>query len=56
MGILEEYKLERIRCTWCGRYVSYVNLNSGEAYHHMITPDSDCSVEEWETCCKKCNK
>ena len=55
MDIFKKYKVERIRCTWCGRFVSYADLDSGEAYHKMATPDSDYTWEEYETCCKKCN-
>lgn len=46
----------RLRCTWCGRFVSYKDLRTGECSHFMVTPDSDCSFEEWETNCKRCNE
>jgi len=54
--LFKEYKVERIKCTWCGRFISYADLHSEKAYHYMVTPDSYCSVETWESCCKKCRK
>jgi hypothetical protein len=46
----------RIKCTWCGRFISYEDLRSGKATHFMVTPDSDYSCEEWESNCKKCRE
>ncbi len=51
----KKYKEERIKCSWCGRFISYDALYSGKAYHTMSTPDSDYTFEEWESCCKECN-
>jgi hypothetical protein len=45
-----------IKCDLCGRFISYKDLQNDEAYNIMITPDSDISFEEFEACCKSCNK
>jgi len=45
-----------IKCSSCGRFISYNDLESGEATHKMITPDSDVSFERWESFCKVCKK
>ena len=52
----KEWKGSWRKCDWCGRFVSYENLQSGESYHVMVTPDSHYSSETWETCCKKCKR
>ena len=44
-----------INCNWCGRFIRLSDLESGAAYHTMITPDSHVSREEWESCCASCN-
>ena len=41
------------KCDVCGRFISYADLDNGLAIHQMILPDSDFSVETWETLCKK---
>ena len=45
-----------IKCTWCGKFISYEDLSTGKATHTMVTPDSFCSFEEWESNCRRCNK
>jgi DNA polymerase I-like protein with 3'-5' exonuclease and polymerase domains len=40
----------------CGKFVSRKDLDSGAAIHVLLTPDSDCSVEAFETLCKHCNQ
>ena len=54
--MFKEYKKERIRCDYCGRFIAFADLDSGDAYWQMSLPDSHCSVETWEGCCNKCNK
>lgn len=45
-----------LKCSVCGRFVSYADLASGKASNSMVTPDSDLSFETWETLCPKHNK
>lgn len=45
-----------IKCDYCGKFISYIDLQEDKAYHLMKTPDSLISTEEWESCCKSCNK
>ena len=44
------------KCDVCGRFISYEDFSSGNATREMILPDSDCSVEEYETLCKNHRK
>jgi hypothetical protein len=46
----------RIKCDFCGRFIPYKDLQNDEAYNIMITPYSDISFEEFESCCKPCNQ
>ena len=48
-------KYPTMKCTWCGRFISYEDLRTGKATNIMVTPDSHYSFEEWESNCKKCN-
>jgi len=47
-------KTPPLRCDVCGKFIGYAELDSGDATHMMITPDSDLSFETFETICKKC--
>lgn len=47
-------KNNKIKCDWCGQFISYMDLDSNKAYNKMITPYSDISFEEMESKCKKC--
>ena len=47
-----EFKPQPLRCDVCGKFVSYEDLEEGRAIHHLITPDSLCSTEEFETLCR----
>jgi hypothetical protein len=40
-----------ICCEVCGKFISYADLDSGNAVHRLITPDSEFTFEEWETLC-----
>lgn len=44
-----------IICNKCGSFVNIDSLISGEAKREMVYPDSDFTVEEWETLCSECN-
>lgn len=42
------------RCDVCGRFIPLDNFREhGGAVRKLLTPDSDRSVEEWETLCKE---
>ena len=43
-----------IRCVKCGKYVSYRDIENCDAYRELATPDSDYSIEIYETFCAKC--
>lgn len=49
-------KNHRYKCDYCGHFISYDDLRSGSARISMISHDSECSVEEFETVCKNCNE
>lgn len=38
-------------CDVCGRFLRFEDIRSGAAVHRMVTPDSDVSMEEFETLC-----
>lgn len=42
------------KCDYCGRFISYKDLEEGVATFKMIYPDSAFTSESWEGCCKKC--
>lgn len=46
---------ERIRCDDCGHFVGFTELAIGYASRRLLTPDSDCSREEYETLYWQCN-
>lgn len=41
------------RCDACGRFIPLGDFRRGGALRKLIAPDSDRSVEEYETLCKK---
>ena len=47
---------ERFRCSWCGRFIPIKDLDEGTATIFIIFCDSEFSVEENESVCKKCHK
>ena len=47
-------KVKRIKCDFCGCFISYKDLDEGKAISHMIIPDSYLTKEEYETICSKC--
>jgi hypothetical protein len=44
---------EKPKCQVCGRFISFDDIESGNARHIMVKPDSHVSYEEWETLCPK---
>ena len=55
-NFIKKKECEKIKCNYCGRFISYNDLNSGKAYYQMVLPDSDCSIETWEGCCGRCKE
>lgn len=47
-------KNDRIACDYCGKFISIAALESGAAVHHMVTPDSHLSREEYESYHRSC--
>ncbi|MCD6436213.1 MAG: hypothetical protein J7L15_07475 [Clostridiales bacterium] len=48
--------MRNCKCDNCGKFISYEDLDIGEATITMILPDSHYSIETWETICKRCKK
>jgi hypothetical protein len=40
-----------MRCDWCGRFISYDDLEKGYAVRRLTCPDSEFTCEEYETAC-----
>ncbi len=38
-----------IACDYCGRFISYADQAAGRAVHHLLTPDSHFTREEFES-------
>jgi hypothetical protein len=38
-----------IACDYCGRFISYADLDEGRAVHHLLTPDSHFTREVFES-------
>lgn len=45
-----------IRCTYCGRFIAYKDLEEETASFIMTLPESAYSVETWVGTCKACNQ
>ena len=43
------------KCDICGKFISYDELMSDKAVHKMVYPDSDLTIETWETYHVECN-
>lgn len=39
------------RCDVCGQFISLLDIECGKAQRHLISGDSDYSVEDFETLC-----
>ena len=42
-------KTGSIACDYCGKFISYAQLDSGDARHFLSTPDSHFTKEEFES-------
>lgn len=47
--------MNKIKCDVCGRFISYSDLHSGRAICEMKYPESELTVETYETLCKDHN-
>ena len=43
-----------MKCDYCGKFVSYKDIEDGKVVSQMVTPDSYFTKEEYETICKSC--
>lgn len=43
-----------IKCDYCGKFIPIDDLAAGDAIHQCILPDSEFSVETFESQCKSC--
>ena len=43
----------RFSCDVCGRFISVEDLVSGAALHKLLTPDSEFTMETYETLCQE---
>jgi Zn finger protein HypA/HybF involved in hydrogenase expression len=46
---------DAIKCDECGRFISLEDLVDGKATHNCVLPDSEFSVETFESICAQCN-
>lgn len=49
-------KNKKLRCDWCGCFVSIEDITNNKARHQLVLPDSHYSQETYETICEKCLK
>ena len=42
------------KCDCCGIFFSIKDIENGSASHIMTSPDSDYSIEDYESLCEKC--
>lgn len=47
-------KIHGFKCSTCGRFIGFKDLDDGSATIEMITPDSDLSEEIFGFTCSKC--
>ncbi len=45
-----------LRCDICGKFVRYADIDIGLAIHREVMPDSEYTIETWETICPICRK
>lgn len=43
-----------IKCDECGKWIKLDDIDSGKAGHKLLTPDSDLSIETYESICADC--
>lgn len=46
-------KDDNIKCDECGRFISTQDLIDGKAVHQFVLPDSEFSVETFESLCPR---
>ena len=45
------------KCTYCGKFIAYRDFRDKDgALTRMLYPDSEFTIETWETICKKCRE
>lgn len=42
------------KCDDCGQFIAWLDIESGMARYHLVSPDTDVSSEEWEILCCMC--
>ena len=42
------------KCDICGRFIAYDDFTNGKAINNLLLPDSDLTIETWETVHKTC--
>lgn len=45
---------DKIKCDECGRFIAVQDMINGKALHNCVLPDSEFSVETFESLCAKC--
>lgn len=43
------------RCEYCGKFVSFKDIEEGKVVHKLLYPDSQFTKETYETYHKSCN-
>jgi len=43
-----------IKCSICGRFISYADLATDRAVRRLVTPDADMTTETWDDYHKDC--
>lgn len=43
------------RCEVCGQFIAFSEFADGTSEHNLVYPDSEITVETWETFHKSCN-
>jgi hypothetical protein len=49
-------RLSQIKCDGCGKFIGIQDLMEERASHHLITPSSHFSTEQFESLCPKCRQ
>jgi hypothetical protein len=42
------------KCDYCGKFIGIQDMIDGKAERYMVTPDSEYSVETWDTHHRSC--
>ncbi len=46
----------QIKCDYCGRFISYNDIDNNKAVYKMIQPDSEFGPETWTSYHKECKE